>query len=43
MNGMRRAIAGKTPTEIRSMSKESMKVPITQVRGHKLVMVAWVC
>ncbi|KAI8464204.1 MAG: P-loop containing nucleoside triphosphate hydrolase protein [Monoraphidium minutum] len=30
MNGMRRRIAGKTPTEIREMSKDAMKEPITQ-------------
>lgn len=29
MNGMRRKILGKTPSEIRSMSKEAMKEPIT--------------
>lgn len=29
MNGMRRKIAGKTPAEIREMSKEEMKEPIT--------------
>jgi katanin p60 ATPase-containing subunit A1 len=29
MNGMRRKIAGKTPAEIRSMSKEDMKEPVT--------------
>jgi len=29
MNGMRRKIAGKTPAEIREMSKDDMKEPIT--------------
>jgi hypothetical protein len=29
MNGMRRKIAGKTPAEIREMSKDEMKEPIT--------------
>lgn len=29
MNGMRRKIAGKTPAQIREMSKEAMKEPIT--------------
>lgn len=44
MNGMRRKIAGKTPAEIREMSKEEMKQPITmedflQARGvrHRCV------
>jgi hypothetical protein len=40
MNGMRRKIAGKTPAEIREMSKEEMKQPITmedfiQVSDHQ--------
>jgi hypothetical protein len=30
MNGMRRKIAGKTPAEIREMSREAMKEPVTQ-------------
>ena len=30
MNGMRRRIAGKTPSEIREMSKDAMKEPVTQ-------------
>lgn len=30
MNGMRRRIAGKTPAEIREMSKDAMKEPVTQ-------------
>jgi hypothetical protein len=30
MNGMRRRIAGKTPNEIREMSKDAMKEPVTQ-------------
>jgi hypothetical protein len=39
MNGMRRKIAGKTPAEIREMSKDEMKEPITmedfiQVGAH---------
>lgn len=29
MNGMRRRIAGKTPSEIREMSKDAMKEPVT--------------
>ncbi len=29
MNGMRRCIAGKTPQEIREMSKDAMKEPVT--------------
>jgi hypothetical protein len=43
MNGMRRKIAGKTPAEIREMSKDEMKEPITmedfiQVRCCKLAL-----
>lgn len=30
MNGMRRRIAGKTPAEIREMSKAAMEEPVTQ-------------
>ena len=29
MNGMRRKIAGKTPAEIREMSRDAMKEPVT--------------
>jgi hypothetical protein len=47
MNGMRRKIAGKTPAQIREMSKDGMKEPVTtedflQVSRISNLMRVWV-